>query len=180
MSTVFLGNDDFEVRKINNANMLCTNIKGIAVIMFYSTRCSYCQNLIPIFKMLPRTISGCQFGIANVDICKNVIAMSKTTIDPITYVPYIVFYANRRPIIKYSGPHSLQDISKFITEVARTLNAQKFFENQQSDSSSQSTEKTIPAYSIALPCSTPRHKGDETKQCDDDVCYLEDSHAYSK
>ena len=179
MSTVFLTNDEFEVRKINNANLLCTNIKGVAVILFYSTKCTHCHDLIPIFKQLPTLFSGCQFGMANIDLCRNAIALSKTTIDPITYVPYIVFYANKRPIIKYSGPHNINEICKFISEVSRTLTAQNFFQDQKGAEQHQNAEPKIPAFSIGIPCGMTRHKGDETKQCDDDVCYLADNEAYN-
>ena len=182
MSTIFLENGDFEVKKINGSSMLCTNMKGIAVVMFYSTQCSHCHNLIPIFKQLPRAVSGCQFGMANIDLCRDVITLSKETIDPITYVPYIVFYANRRPIMKYSGPHNINEIVKFVTDVAATLKTRNFFQEQKDGETSDpsSLKKSIPAFTIGVPCEMSRHKGDEAKQCEDDVCYLSDITAYKK
>ena len=181
MSTIiFLTNDDFSVQVINNVKYLCSNIKGISVLLFYSTRCGYCQDLIPTFKKLPRVIPNCQFAIVNIDLNKQVIEMSKQTIDPIKYVPYIVFYANRRPIIKYSGPYHIEKISKFVTDVSRTLSVQNFF-TQEQDTKKQKPEKEIPAFTIGHPYSASTHKrNDETFICNDGVCYLEDLDAYKK
>lgn len=182
MSTIFLTTDDFSVEQINASKLLFTNIRGISVVMFYSTKCVHCQSLIPIFKTLPRMIPNCQFGMVNIDLNKGVIAMSKETIDPIKFVPYIVFYANRRPIIKYSGPHNLAEIARFVTEVSRTLASQQFFQKEtaQGVKQGEKEEPKIPEYTIGLPCSGVQHRNDETHINSDDVCYVSELDAYVK
>lgn len=181
MSTIFLGNEDFSIEQVNTSKLLFSNIRGVSVIMFYSTKCVHCQNLIPIFKTLPRMIPNCQFGMVNIDLNKAVIAMSRETIDPIKFVPYIVFYANRRPIIKYSGPHNINEIARFVTEVSRTLASQQFFTKESDDKKvTQKEERKIPEYTTGLPCSSTHHKNDETHINSDDICYVTDLDAYVK
>ena len=180
MSTIiFLTGDDFSVQRLNNADYLCSNIKGISVNLFYSTRCGYCQDLIPIFKRLPRVIPNCQFCMINIDLHKSVIEKSKLTIDPIKYVPYIVFYANQRPIIKYSGPHDIDKISKFVSDVSKTLSVQNFFKQEPEHKEKEASK--IPDYTIGIPCpSSASSRNDETQICKDGVCYLHELDAYKK
>ena len=181
MSTIFLTNEDFFLEQVNTSKLLFTNVRGIAVIMFYSTKCVHCQSLIPIFKSLPRMIQNCQFGMVNIDLYKQVVAMSRESIDPIKFVPYIVFYANKRPIIKYSGPHKLNEIARFISEVSRTLATQQFFQKEATEGKKiQKEEPRIPEYTTGIPCSTEHYKNDETHISNDDVCYVTDTDAYQK
>ena len=181
MSTIFLTNEDFSIEQVNASKLLFTNIKGISVIMFYSTKCAHCHSLIPIFKTLPRMIPNCQFGMVNIDLNKGVIAMSRDTIDPIKFVPYIVFYANRRPIIKYSGPHNINEIARFVTEVSRTLASQQFFHQEATnDKAPQKETPRIPEYTTGIPCSSTQHRNDETHITGDDICYVSDTDAYNK
>ena len=60
---LFLSANDLTVQKGARGNILCNSIPGFSLILFYSTQCQYCQNLIPIFKSLPGTVGGCQFFI---------------------------------------------------------------------------------------------------------------------
>ena len=87
---LFLTADDFELRKGTKGNIVCHDISGYSLVLFYSTQCKYCKELIPIFKQLPGTISGCQFGMINVSKNKNIVHMSRNSIAPIEYVPYVV------------------------------------------------------------------------------------------
>lgn len=178
MSTLFLTNDDFEVRKINNSSMLCTNIKGIVVVMFYSNKCTHCHTLIPIFKQLYKLVSGCQFGMADIGVCKNAISASKSTIDPITYVPYIVFYANKRPIIKYNGPHNINDLCKFITDVSKSLVSQSFFNDPSGSGADGAEHAPKNGHMYGMPCQASRYNSDESASCDGGVCYLSEKDAY--
>ena len=161
---LFLSSDDFYVAQGQKGSILCSSMKGFSVVLFYSTQCVHCQTLIPIFKSLPNTIAGFQFGMINVSTNKNVVMLSKQTIAPITYVPYIVFFVDGKPFMKYSGPYEMSEIKRFIIEVANNLKSkQKFYEETQKK---QVAEKKIPAYTIGHP------------KCDDDVCYLEFEEAY--
>ena len=146
---LFLSSEDFTVNKGTKGNILCHTILGFSLILFYSTQCEHCQKLIPIFKKLPGTIGGCQFGMVNVSANKTLIKMSKETIAPITYVPYIVLFINGRPFMRYSGPNDINEIRRFVFEVAEKVNSkQKFSEDQVKE---DPRGETIPAYTIGIP-----------------------------
>jgi hypothetical protein len=103
----------------------------------------------------------------NVSTQKNVVLLSRNTIAPITFVPYIIFYVNGKPFMKYNGPHDSGEIKRFIIEVTKNLqNKQKFYEDT---TKKQEKEKNIPEYTTGVP-----------KNCTDGVCYLEFDDAYQK
>ena len=127
---LFLGNDDFTLMKGTKGNILCSSIPGYSLILFYSTQCPHCQKLIPIFKKLPGTIGGCQFGMINVSLYKKCVQMSKDTIAPILYVPYIVLYVQGKPFMRYNGPHNAEEIKRFVIEVANKIQSKQTFSNE--------------------------------------------------
>ncbi len=159
---LFLTHEDFSLVPCPKGNLLCTNIKGFSLKLFYSTACEHCQTLIPIFKRLPGTINGCQFGIVNVSTNKPLIVMSRESIAPIEYVPYIVLYNNGRPYMRYNGPHVMSEIQRFVYEVASNLQNRTAF----APDVLKKEGKPIPEYCIAKP------------KCDELVCYLQMDEAY--
>jgi hypothetical protein len=163
---LFLTSEDFTISKGTKGNILCHSIPGFSLILFYSTQCEHCQLLIPIFKKLPGTIGGCQFGMVNVGANKAVVRMSKETIAPITYVPYIVLYINSKPFMSYRGPHDAGEIRRFVFEIAQKVNSKQKFSDEAAIK--EDPRGGIPAYTIGHPL------------CGDDVCYLEFDEAYSK
>lgn len=167
---LFLQHDDFFVEQGHKGPILCTGIKGLSLILFYSTECSFCQKFIPMFKMLPGRINGCQFGMINVSKNKDVVFMSRDTIAPIKYVPYIILYVNGKPFVRYDGPHDDKEIIKFVIDVASKLNNREKFTNS-GNAEIKDTGKGIPAYTIGIPL-----RGD----CEDGVCYLNFDEAYTK
>jgi thiol-disulfide isomerase/thioredoxin len=161
---LFLSDEDFSISKGTKGNIMCHSIPGFSLILFYSTQCHHCQTLIPVFKKLPGTIGGCQFGMINVSKNKQCVRMSKNTIAPITYVPYVVLYINGRPFMKYQGPHDEREIGRFVYEVSQKVkNKQKF----TSEKIKEDPRGGIPAYSIGKPLYGK-----------DKVCYLEFCNAY--
>ena len=161
-----MSSDDFFVDKGENGNILSNKIKGFSLILFYSTQCEHCKNLIPIFKKLPGSIGGCQFGMVNVSTNKMCVNMSKDTISPILYVPLIILYINGVPVMRYNGPHEDAVLRRFVMEVA-----QKFQSKQQfSAEEPKNKKKEIPAYCTGIPLCGK----------DDKVCYLEFDKAYVK
>ena len=130
---LFLSNEDFNIAKGAKGNILCTSIPGFSLILFYSTQCPHCANLIPIFKKLPGTIGGCQFGIINVSTNKQCIKMSKETIAPVTYVPYIILYVAGKPFMRYQGPHEISEINRFVLEVAQKVNKKESAKGEKGD-----------------------------------------------
>lgn len=165
---LFLTSEDFVINKGDKGDLLCTNIQGFSLILFYSTQCVHCQSLIPIFKKLPGTIGGCQFGMINVSTHKNVVKMSRDTIAPINYVPYIVLYIQGKPFMKYNGPHDGNEIKRFVIEVANKVQSKQKFSNETVKEPEKGAPG-IPAYCIAKPLFGDR----------DDVCYLPMDEAYT-
>lgn len=163
----FLNNQDFNIQRGSKGPILCTNIQGFSLILFYSTQCSYCQSFIPIFKTLPGSIGGCQFGMINVSHNKQCIILSRKTIAPIKEVPYIVLYVNGKPFMRYKGPQDAKEIGRFIVEVSKKVQANQSF-SKDDKRIKENTNDGIPAYTIGKPLCGP----------DDKVCYLEFNDAY--
>ena len=165
---LFLTSEDFLVENGNKGNILCTNIPGFSLLLFYSTQCVHCQELIPIFKKLPGTIGGCQFGMINVSSNKKCVSMSKDTIAPISYVPYIVLYIQGKPFMRYNGPHDGSEIKRFVLEVANKVQSKQKFTNENVKEPEKGSKPGIPQYTIGHPlCGA-----------DDKVCYLKMDEAY--
>lgn len=153
-SLLFLSTDDFGVERNEKGDVLYHEIRGFSLILYYSTQCSYCQKIIPVFKKLPDLINGCQFGMVNVSMNRTLISMSMQSNTPIKYVPLLILYINGRPYMRYEGPHEENDIRRFILEVSNSVQASGFAQVAK--------EKSIPAYTIGQPL------------CGEDgVCYLE-------
>jgi len=163
---LFLSSDDFYISKGTKGNILCNSIPGFSLVLFYSMQCPHCKNLIPIFKKLPGTIGGCQFGMINVSTNKECIKMSKETILPITYVPTIILFVNSKPFMIYRGPHVESEIRRFILEVAQKVNNKQKF----SDEVAKENKNSIPAFTIGHPL----------YGADENVTYLTFDEAYQK
>ena len=165
---LFLTSDDFNIQRGVKGPIMCTSIQGFSLILFYSTECNHCQSLIPIFKRMPGSVGGCQFGMINVSHNKQCVILSRNTIAPIKVVPYIVLYINGKPHMRYDGPYVAEEIGRFIVEVSRSVQKQESLEKD--DRIKQDPKGGIPAYTIGHPLCGP----------DDRVCYLEFDEAYSK
>ena len=93
--------------------------------------------------------------------------MSKDTIAPIGYVPYIVLYIQGKPFMRYNGPHDGQEIRRFVIEVANKVQSkQKFSPEVVKDNA----KGGIPEYCIGHPLCGE----------DDKVCYLPFDDAYGE
>lgn len=163
---LFLTSEDFNVQKGSKGNIMCHQIPGFSLILFYSTHCTHCQSLIPIFKHLPGTISGCQFGMINVSTNKQCVEMSRNTIAPIAFVPYIVLHINGKPFMAYKGPYEAEEIRRFVMEVANNVQKKQEFSKAKVKTD---TKGSIPEYTTGHPVCG-----------DDNVCYLDFSGAYLK
>ena len=163
---LFLSSDDFILSKGMKGNILTTSIPGFSLVLFYSIQCQHCQNLIPIFKKLPSVLGGCQFGLCNINNNRKLIALSSDTIAPITYVPYVILYINGRPFMKYQGPHELNEIKRFVVEIADKIQRKQKFTQEQDIK--ENVRGKIPAFTIGVPLFG-----------DDDEAYFEFSEAYT-
>ena len=107
--------------------------------------------MIPIFKKLPGQLGGCQFGMINVSMQKNIIAMSKATISEIKYVPLIILYVAGKPFIRYDGPHDENEIKRFILEVSNKIQSKEKFSNKEILKGKLNGKKENPAYASGQP-----------------------------
>ena len=160
---LYLSSEDFALQRGKKGPIMCHQIRGISLILFYSTHCEHCKELIPIFKSLPGTINGCMFGMINVSLNRACVAMSQNTIAPIKYVPYIVLYVDGKPFMAYKGPYQASELQKFVVQVAQNIQKKQQF----SKDVVKQEEQKIPEYTIGIPVCG-----------DDNVCYLDNLNAY--
>ena len=167
MSLLFLTSDNFNTVKGETGSLLCNNIEGFLLVLFYSTQCSYCQEVIPIFKQLPKQIQGCKFGMLNVSKNNQLVTMSKETIAPLEYVPYIILYTGGKPFMRYEGTINIQSLKAFILDIQQKLkHKEKFTKHNQVK---EKITKTIPSYTLGKPLCGGNKR-----------CYLEFNNAYIK
>ena len=167
---LFLTAVDFSIVKDPNIDkdIMVNNLNNFSLILFYSTYCVHCQSIIPILKSLPGTVAGCQFGIINVSKNTKTVKMSKNTITPLTYVPYIILYYKGRPYMRFDGdPTNIQEIQNFLHDVANSILAQV---NEQDSDADDEQHYCIPEYCIAKPS-----KGGLNEK----ICYINFSDAYN-
>ena len=162
---LYLQTCDFNIQDGSKGKIMCNKIRGISLVLFYSPRCQFCQSLIPIFKKLPGTISGCQFGLINVSLEKDIIVVSSRSVVPIEYVPLIILYVHGKPFLRYDGPQSESDIRNFVVSATRQLHA-NLKDRFSGDGDKSKREKEIPLYSVGVPL------------CGEDEMYLEFEKAY--
>ena len=94
--------------------------------------------------------------------------MSNDTITPLTYVPYIILYYNKKPYMRYDGPHDFVEIQQFVYEVANSIQRQ-IDSNEIEYENDEDTNFVIPDYCIARPT-----KGGLKEK----ICYINFSDAY--
>lgn len=170
---LFLQTEDFTIQKGMKGNILCHNIRGLSLILFYSTNCQYSRALIPVFKRLPGQLGGCQFGMINISSEKMLIEMSKATISEIKYVPLIILFVAGKPFIRYDGPSDENEIKRFIFEVSNKIQSKEKFTGKQpqnvaNQQQQTNTKRSIPAYASGQPL-----------WGDSDDFYLEFAEAYT-
>ena len=173
---LFLTADDFTVENGTKGKILCNPIPSFSLVLFYSNQCKHCKTLVPIFKKLPGTIGGCQFGLLNVGTNMKVVQKSKGTVTEIQYVPLIILYINGKPFMRYAGKYNQAEIVQFVVSMSKRVQTKEAFVNKNNSLKPDPNIKEdprggIPAFSIGKPL-----KGDGRF----DVCYLEFQNAYSK
>jgi thiol-disulfide isomerase/thioredoxin len=154
MSLLFLSSDDFSVFRDNQSekNLLCHDISGFSLVLFYSNHCEYCGYLIPIFKTLPNILKGCHFAMINVSQNQQIIQMSNYTITPLEYVPYIILYIDGKPYMRYDGAPDLNDIRSFIIEISNSFQNKFNRQDRHEDNKNvKNVQGSIPSYTIGVP-----------------------------
>ena len=157
MSLHYLYPNDFVIAKGGRGPILCTQIRGFSFLLFYSDNCAHSRQAFPIFKQLPLAVNNCVFGMHCIDRSREVIDLSRKTIEPITYVPYIALYYDGKPYARYEGPFQIDDMKRFIFDVSKKLNERHnlvVLSKQQSQRQGgvyRDTGSGIPTYTIGKP-----------------------------
>jgi len=183
MSFFYLASDDFFPGKTEQGDILCNRIPGFSLILFYSTRCDKCRVVFPIFRDLPKTIIGCAIGVINVSKNKSCVNMSKETITPIRYVPYMVLYLDGVPLMVYAGRYDRKEIAQFVYEISSEVQRKR----QRIAQESKRAQKQIGINRYHSVLQKHERKGHGCTggipvygEENDDVCYLVARTAYSK
>ena len=121
MSLLYFSAPDFGLKRHKNEIKLCTGVKGLSLIFFYSNKCEFCHIFTPIFKELPKRVGGCMFGTINISENRDLVETSKSSTTPLEYVPYIILYIDGVPFMRYDGTRSLEGIKTFVFQVAERL-----------------------------------------------------------
>ena len=80
----------------------------------------------------------------------------------------MVLYVNSVPFMEYKGPADVNEMRKFIFEVAQNIERKQVFSKQPKNNVKiEDKNNNIPAYCIGRPV------------CSGNVCYLDFSHAYT-
>ena len=75
--------------------------------------------------------------------------MSKDTIAPISYVPLVILSINGKPFMQYKGPYDINEIKRFVLEVAQKVNNKQKFSNETTKE--DTNKKGIPEFTIGHP-----------------------------
>lgn len=164
------------------------NIPGFTLLVGYAGTngaCKICDIIVPILqqKIAPQ-FNNCTFAF--IDVMKqnfSLVRLSKQTVMPIQFTPFIIFYINGRPILKYDGKAAdVNEITNFVISSIKKYShilpdmSMKRHSNQsnQSNHSNQSDgfltkdeDEEVPGYSIGVPYNIICDK--------DDLCYLTES-----
>jgi thiol-disulfide isomerase/thioredoxin len=167
-SIISLRTDDFQLDHGTKGLVMCTGIKGVSLVMFYSMSCPICVQLLPDYKRLPQLINGCRFCVVNVNQNADIIEMSNQTIAPIEVVPYLILFINGRPFLQFDDEPVLHRLVSFLQYSLRLIDTKRSFVNRGAR-----VESDIPKYSIAAPYL-------DFKCSQDGFCYLTADKAYGK
>ena len=163
----FLKVGDFHIAEGKKGRVLCTNLKGVSFVMFYSKECVYCNELFPIFKRLSQQIPNCSFAALNISNEPGVVYASQKTIAKIDSVPYLVLYVQGRPFVRYTGSRKFEDVGNFIVEILKRVQSKKNF----MDSKYEVVEAELPRINGLIPFNI---------SCEGEQCYVKFGDLYKK
>jgi len=175
-SATHLTDDDFYLDRGEGGKILCSNLEGVALILFYADKCAFCGDIVPDFKKLPSIIPGVRFGLVNLYRFRKIYELSKTTTTTLSAVPYMILYVKNIPRLIYDGDKTLDGIIDFINNVLPRIKSQDNFINKRENKNAAGGNGTggldaIPAYTIGRPYNI---------ECDKEkgICYLSFNDAY--
>ena len=167
-SLLFLSEQDFSIQQGKKGRILCNNLPGVSLVLFFSKQCPHCTDVFPIFASLPHGIPGSQFAILNISMFPGVAQKAQQTVAPITHVPFIILYVNGKPFMKYNGRKTYEDISNFVNEVLSRIQSKRNFSTSKIDVEGDEVHEYVGGL---LPFNV---------NCENEVCYLTFKDAYKK
>ena len=169
----FLTEDDFYIDQGQKGPILACNYEGFCMVLFHADagRCKHCEETIPEFKKIASKFGQCGFGLCNLNKFPGVVTMSKQTIAPFKYVPYIVFYVNGRPFARYEGERNASDMAEFLKEIITLLQPKRSFIEQKKFKVEGDATPVFPGGGIPYNLICDEDKG---------VCYLTNSEVLGK
>lgn len=126
MSITQLSSRNFTV-KGTQRKLLGINVQGSVLLLFVADKSPGCDTFIPIFNNLSNIEQRVRCMIVNISHNRDVIAMSRQTVRPITKTPTLMFYNNGTPIANLSKL-DLRSIQSTITHIQST---REFMNSQQ-------------------------------------------------
>lgn len=126
-SIYMINGNSFQVVKRPDTNKPTLAIKqrhGTTLILFYSTTCQYCHEMMNKFEELSTIISNCVFATCNIGDNMEVAEQSQYTDTPITYVPLLVLYINGLPYVRFNGDEDVPTLRDIITKTTNELTHQ--------------------------------------------------------
>lgn len=115
MSSInFLSLSDFS----ESRGKLKVSIPQFGLVLFWSSNCKYCTTAKDILALMNRKVNGCNFGMVNLDMNRELIDMCNKSGIALEHVPFFVFFANHTPYMVYSGPVAIEPLTKFVIEVS--------------------------------------------------------------
>ena len=149
---LFLNDKDFSTKTVSSGVVITTRITNISVVMFYSPKCQYSRDLMPLFRKLPTTLSGCIFAIANISKYPNIVNISRTTKMPIRYVPLLILFVNGLPYMEYKGEYTIDNIKQFILDTSNSV--YNNIPRETMKHVTQHPDHPVPVYSLGIPIFT--------------------------
>lgn len=143
-SLMYLQSSNFGVDQTKHGPAICTSIKGISVVLFYSqTRCQYSPAALQEFKKIVGTVNGVMFCVINIDNNMDVVRLSRKTETPIDGVPYIMLYENGVPVQIYPETYTFtaEAMRQFATMVSTSLIKMRTQTQQQQQSKPQQSQQ---------------------------------------
>lgn len=145
---MFINSREFVIK---DRNLIKHNDRGFTFVFFFTPDCVYCNDVKPAFVHLSKVIKGCNFFFCDLSdgYLPAISAQSKT---PITYVPFLILFANGQIIGQYfpdeeNPSNNVRKMSDFIKSTTNQY-VKKTMVGGSSNTTSIEPEKPLYAYGI--------------------------------
>jgi thiol-disulfide isomerase/thioredoxin len=126
MSIIQLSSGNFTVKGTSKRS-LSIDIPGPVLLLFTADRSPGCTTFLPLFNNLASVETRVRCAIVNISHNRDVVAMSRQTIKPITKTPTLMFYNNGTPIANFSR----LDIKSIRSTIPIIQNTKEYMNSQR-------------------------------------------------